>query len=298
LELDVLPARLFLKAQELLAEHELVDVAPFVLRERMIKDDFERRQLSAAAGLYEAVHKAILQHLRPGIREVDLAGEIARAVRQAGHEGISFYRRWDAHLQAEGIVASGPNLARISGFAMTVTGVGLSRALPWGASDRVIQARDLVVVDLGLNRAGYHADMSRTYVAGAADDSMHEAFAVVLACQQAAIDFTKPGVVAEQIYKAGVGVVVGSRWEEHLQGYGSEQAHYIGHGVGLDLDEPPVLALGDKTPLEEGMVLTVEPKLIGREFGAIQIEDTVVVTSNGASIMSTVPRELFEVRPS
>jgi Xaa-Pro dipeptidase len=296
LELDVLPSRLYLKAREVLAGFEIEDVSTSILDQRMVKDEFEQQQLRRAAAMFEALHQTVLGNLRPGMRELDIAADVVRSLRLAGHEGISFYRRWDAFLQPEGIVASGTNLSRISGFAMTVTGVGLSRALPWGASERVLRDGDSVVIDLGLNRAGYHADMSRTYVVGKAGGLTKEIFAVVLECQQAAIKAIKPGVFAQDIYAAALKVVAGTRWERHFQGYGTEQASYIGHGVGLDLDEPPLLAYGDSTPLQVGMALTAEPKLIGSDFGASQIEDTLLVCQNGAEVIGTVPRELFEVQ--
>ena len=295
LELDVIPGRLYLKARESFAEFEIDDVSSMILGARMTKDAFEQHQLRRSAALFDRLHETVLESLRPGMREIDVAAEVSRALRRAGHENISFYRRWDACIQPEGLVVSGSNLARISGLAMTVTGVGLGPALPWGASERIVQKGDLLVIDLGLNRAGYQADMSRTYVVGRADKLTRELFEVVLACQQAAIDAIKPGIPAEDVYAAALRVVIGTRWEGHFQGYGTERGRYIGHGVGLDLDEPPVLAVGDTTRLRVGMALAIEPKLIGPEFGAVQLEDTVFVHDGGAEVISAVPRALFEV---
>lgn len=294
LELDVLPAKLYRKARESFPGFDLEDCSPLLLSQRMVKDELELRLLREAVSLFEAVHATVLDFLRPGITEIELSAEIIRSLRRAGHDGLVFYRRWDADLQPEGLVASGEVASRISGHAMTVTGVGLAPSLPWGASWRTIQKGDVVVVDLGLNKAGYHGDMSRSYVAGEASEETSARFEILLRCQDAAIAALGPGAPAADAYAAARRVAEAAGVEEYFQGFGAEKGHYIGHGVGVELDDPPVLEAGSKVTLEAGMVLAVEPKLIG-PFGALQTEDTLVLTPDGPELMGTVPRTLFEV---
>ena len=295
LELDVIPALLYLKASEVFADFEIRDCAPGLLEQRFVKDTWELQRLRESCSMFEALHETVLAELRPGIDELSLSAAVVRALRLAGHEGHVFYRRWDAWLQPEGIVASGAAASRISGHAMTVTGVGLSAALPWGASTRVIEPGDTVVLDLGLNKAGYHGDMSRTYVAGKANDTVREIAAAVRSCQDAAIAAIRPGTPASEVYEAARNAMAGTRWEDCFQGYGTERGEYIGHGVGLELDELPVLAPHDSTVLEKHMALAIEPKIITPHAGAVQLEDTVIVTDNGCEVIGTVPRQLFEV---
>jgi Xaa-Pro aminopeptidase len=297
LELDVIPALLFLKASEVFADFQIRDCAPALLEQRFVKDEWEVERLRESCRMFEALHETVLAELRPGVDELSLSAAIVRALRLAGHEGVVFYRRWDAWLQPEGIVASGDAAARISGHAMTVTGVGLSAALPWGASTRVIEPGDTVVVDLGLNKHGYHGDMSRTYVAGEANDTILDMAAAVRSCQDAAIAAIHPGARASDVYEAARSAMAGTRWEACFQGYGAERGEYIGHGVGLELDELPVLSPRDSTLLAKHMALAIEPKVITPDAGAVQMEDTVIVTDDGCEVIGTVPRQLFEVTP-
>lgn len=292
MELDVVPASLYLKARE--AFGEIADCAPLLLALRARKDPDEVAALGAAADLFEAVHEAIVAHLRPGIAEHELAGEVQRALRRAGHDGVIGQRRWDAALQPEGALASGEHLATISGGPVTVSGVGLSRAVPFGASARRIEDGDLVNIDLGLRRAGYHADMARTYVLGEPPDDVAELGRVVRRLEDACIAAVRPGALASEVYDAGVAHARDEGVEDVFQGYGDTRGPYVGHAIGLELDESPVLGPGVGVALEEGMVLAIEPKLISPAFGAVNLEDDVVVTAGGCELLrERVPRALL-----
>ena len=228
---------------------------------------------------------------RSGISELELSAELARALRRAGHDGVVFQHRWDAKLQMEGALASGPNLATISRGPVTVTGVGLGEAFPMGASRREIARGDLVNVDLGLNRAGYHGDMARTYAVGELPAGVERLARICRELQDVALEAIRPGVTAASVYEAALGAARRLGVEDSFQGGGP----YIGHGIGLELDEPPVLGPGAETSLEEGMVLAVEPKLISADFGAVNIEDDVVVTADGCELLGDLPRCVFVV---
>jgi Xaa-Pro dipeptidase len=220
-----------------------------------------------------------------------LSAELARALRRAGHDGVVFQHRWDAKLQMEGALASGENLATISRGPVTITGVGLGEAFPMGASRREIARGDLVNVDLGLNRAGYHGDMARTYAVGELPDAVAPLARVCRELQDVALGAIRPAATAESVYETTREAAVRLGVEDVFQGGGP----YIGHGIGLELDEPPVLGPGVETTLREGMVLAVEPKLISPAFGAVNIEDDVVVTADGCELLGDLPRCVFVI---
>lgn len=295
LTLDAIPAILYKKAQAGFSQCNLVDISPLVLRQRAVKDEEERKAVRQAAGLFRVVHHTIMASLRAGIREIDLAACIIKSLREHEAETIVRNRRWDSSLHPEGLVVSSTNMWRISGHAMTVTGVGLSPSLAWGASTTVINKGDLVVVDLGINLHGYHADMCRTYCVGHADDRQKEVFGMVLEIQEEAIKNIKEGVSAEKVYYAALKKARELGVEQNFQGYGNMQGQYVGHGIGLELDEPPTLQLGNNMLLQDGMTLAVEPKLIIPGWGAVVLEDDVMVTREGCEMLSNVPRQLFEV---
>ena len=289
MELDVLPAALVERARRRFGE--VADCSEALWAVRMVKDADEVRAMRESVALFDALHSAMCAHLRPGITELELSAELARALRRAGHDGVVFQHRWDAKLAMEGALASGPNLTTVSRGPVTITGVGLGEAFPMGASRRRIERGDLVNVDLGLNRAGYHGDMARTYAVG---DMPARIEALARACrelQDVALAAIRPGVTAESVYDATREAARRLGVEDVFQGGGP----YIGHGIGLELDEPPVLGPGADARLREGMVLAVEPKLMSPGLGAVNIEDDVVVTGDGCELLGSLPRAIFVV---
>jgi Xaa-Pro dipeptidase len=289
MELDVLPAALVASAERRFGE--IADCSDALWSVRAVKDADEVRAMRKSVTLFDALHGAMCAHLRPGATELELSAELARALRRAGHDGVVFQRRWDAKLQMEGALASGPNLSTISRGPITITGVGLGEAFPMGASRRRIERGDLVSVDLALNRAGYHGDMARTYAVEELPAGIDRLARVCRELQDVALAAIRPGVSAESVYRAALDAARRLGVEAVFQGGGP----YIGHGIGLELDEPPVLGPGAQTPLREGMVLAVEPKLISPDFGAVNIEDDVVVTADGCELLGPLERSVFVV---
>ena len=268
MELDVLPAGLVERAREAFGDREIVDCSALLLARRAVKDAGEVAAMRASVRLFGALHEAMCAHIRPGVAEHELAGEVARALRRAGHDGVIFQRRWDAKLQMEGAIASGENLATLSRGPITITGVGLSEAFPMGASGRRLERGDLVNVDLGLNRAGYYGDMARTYAVGELPGGVERLAIACREIQDVALAAIRPGVRSDSVYEAALAAAGRLGVADSFMGYGDLRGPYIGHGIGLELDEPPVLGPGVDTPIEAGMVLAVEPKLISPAFGA------------------------------
>jgi Xaa-Pro aminopeptidase len=295
MELDVLPAALVAGAGRAFPGREIRDVSGLLAGLRAIKDAGEVELMRSAAELFDAVHATMLAFLRPGIAEHELSAEIAAALRRAGHDGIIRQHRWDARLPMEGSLASGENLATISHGPIAVTGVGMSGAFPMGASPRVIGAGDLVNIDLGMNRAGYHADMARTYAVGALPDGVERYARAVREIEDEILAAVRPGVTAESVYDAGVAAARERGVEGIFQGFDGLHGPYVGHAIGLELDEPPVLGPRVATVLEEGMVLAIEPKLISPAFGAVNLEDDVVVTAGGCELLHPLERAVFVV---
>lgn len=293
---DVIPANIYKKMSGAFPNSEVVDISPLVLEQRMVKEYQEMEAIVMAAEMFRYAHDAVLNFLRPGVTEIQLSAKVLESVRQAGGESIIRNRRWDASLPPEGLVVSTTNMWRISGHAMTITGVGLSNALPWGASRTPIAAGDMVIVDMGINLNGYQADIARTYVAGKATSQQLEVFNQVLTIQQAVLDKIKPGVMGRELYSTAAAEAKRLGQFEYFQGYGKMKGRYIGHGIGLELDEPPTLDDKCDVTLVEGMALAIEPKLIIPYFGAIVIEDDVLVIPNGYHLITPVERCLFEVQ--
>jgi Xaa-Pro aminopeptidase len=294
LPLETVPASLASKLADVL-DADTVNVSDAVLAQRSVKEDDEVELLRDATELYNVAHDAIRRRASPGATEKEVAGDVGGALVATGIDDKIFFRRWDARLPASGLIASGETLPLVSGHAMTVTGTGVSRSMPWGPSNRPLKSGDFLVADLALNRAGYHGDIARTYVIGEATPSQREWFQRVSAVHEAARDAIQPGVPAERPYLAARDRAEELGVAEWLCGYAEMQAPYVGHSIGLEADEEPTLVRGNTTELREGMVLTVEPKLIHPDRGTVVVEDDYLVTANGPERLSTTPQELFEI---
>ncbi len=294
LEFDTVPYGLIHRMAAAFPTFGLVDVSPLIMEQRMVKDPNEIQLLREACIRYDLLHGAMLQHLRPGMTELDLCVRLADVQIRNQVEQRVFVRRWDDYLQPTGAIAGGENSYRIAGHAHTVTGVGLGPAVPWGPSTREIHPGELVVIDMPVNYRGYHADNTRTYVAGRANQRQRDAYRDVMAVQTAALEVIRPGVLVKEVYGVGMDKVRSLGFTDFFQGYGDSQGQYLGHGVGLEVDEPPVIDPKTATVIQKDMVLAVESKFIIPDFGAVFIEDTIHVTDTGYEILTRSPRDLGE----
>jgi Xaa-Pro dipeptidase len=292
-EQDVLPYRLVEGLKKNLEGVTLENLSPLVLKQRFVKDDEELARIRKAVELWEKGHEAIMETLAAGVAEYEVAAAMENAARRGGGDGMVWPRRWDSYLPAGGIVASGPNTWEVSGEAMTVTGVGLSQALPWGPSSRRLEAGDLVVVDFALSYEGYHCDMTRTYCVGDPSQEQRDLWERLLELHLQVVDRVRPGVTGEELYLVARGLAEDTGLIYNFMGVGSERGSYIGHSIGLEVDEWPVLGAGYREPLPVGAVITIEPKFMVPGQGAVMVEDDFVVTPSGHEVISTLERELF-----
>ncbi len=292
--LDVLPARLYLRMQEAFPGWVLTDITPLVLGQRMVKEPEEIEATLRAAAAADAGHAAMRRLLRPGVTELDLAAEVEAAMRRAGHEGYQPLR----HPGARGggvLLMSGENLTVRGGHGLVVTGVGLSPASPYGASRRVVRPGDLVVLDIGATAGGYTADISRTYVVGRATAAQSALYEVALAVEEAVSDALRPGTGVGDVYAAAERAVARGALPHFAPG-DLVLPGFVGHGVGLELDEPPVIWGREETRIQEGMVLAIEVEVSAPRAGMMaKVEDTVVVEADGLRFLTAAPRGLAEV---
>jgi len=294
LELDVLPARLYKRIGEAFPDWQLVDISRLILDQRMVKEPAEVEATLQAAVAADAGHAALARILRPGLSELELAAEVEAAIRRAGHEGYQPLR----HPGARGggvLLMSGENLTVRGGHGLVVTGTGLSPASPYGASRRVVRPGDLVVLDIGATWGGYTADESRTYVVGRASAAQRALHEVALAAEQAVLAVLRPGASVGEAYAAAEAVV--ARGAPPYFPPGSlALPGFVGHGIGLELDEPPVIWPREEIAVQEGMVLAIEVEVSAPDAGVMaKVEDTVVVEETGPRLLTHAPRALIEV---
>ena len=235
---------------------------PLVERLRMVKDDDELELMREAALLGCKLFAHILGYVRPVLREVDVAAELEYQARRAGAEGMSF----------ETIVASGPR-----------------SAMPHGrATEARLPRRGFLTLDFGVILKGYCSDMTRTIHFGTPKPKERNAYESVLEAQQAAVAAVISGASCGEVDEAARRVL-------RTAGLGEAFSHSTGHGVGLEIHEPPRVGSGQRDKLFPGMVVTIEPGVyLQGQFG-IRIEDMVAVTRTGAEVLTPAPRALIEL---
>ena len=236
---------------------------PVVRELRMRKDAAEIAALREAGAAIDRVHARVGEWLRAGRTEAEVGADIAAAIVAEGHAEAEFV-----------IVGSGPN------------GASPHHEL----SDRVIEAGDVVVVDIGGPVAsGYNSDSTRTYVLGEPNHAdVADTYAVLQRAQQAAVDAVRPGITAEAIDAAAREVIADA-------GFGEYFIHRTGHGIGLDVHEDPYIVGGNTLAVEPGMAFSIEPGIyLPGRWGA-RIEDIVVVTETGVEPVNHRPHGLVVV---
>lgn len=234
--------------------------APLIENARTVKTDAEVRFIRQSVRTCSAAFERVLKKVRPGVTEIEVAADLDYQMRRLGADHSAF----------ETIVASGTRSA-------------LPHARPMSAS---IQLNQLLLIDMGASQEGYASDMTRTVYVGKPTPKVRRTYAAVLEAQMAAIDTVRAGV------KAGA---VDRQARRVLRSHGLDKAfvHSTGHGLGLEIHEPPRIGKSDPTVLQPGMVVTVEPGVYIEGFGGIRIEDTVLVTENGCEVLTPTNKELL-----
>jgi Xaa-Pro dipeptidase len=229
---------------------------------RAEKDAYELDQMRSAITITEAALQATMDQVEPGISEREVASLLSAELLRGGSDELAF----------SPIVVAGPNTA-------------LPHAVP---GDRLIEAGEPIIVDCGASFGGYLADITRTFVIGVLNEELSHVYGVVRAANAAGRAAVGPGVPAEAVDRAARAAI-----EE--AGYGEYFIHRTGHGLGLDVHEPPYIVAGNGRLLEPGMTFTVEPDIYLPGRGGVRIEDDVLVTEDGAETLTTFTRELVSV---
>ena len=229
---------------------------------RRIKTPEELEYLARAEAVGDAAFSDILDILKPGMTELEVAAELEYRMKKHGAQGFSF----------DTIIASGLNSS-------------MPHAVP---GNRVLENGDFVTMDFGCMVEGYCSDMTRTVVLGRADDRQKEIYSTVLKAQTEALSVLKAGMKGSEVDAIARNII-------REAGYGDFFGHGLGHSVGLYIHEDPRLSPSDDTVLEENMIETVEPGIYVPGFGGVRIEDMVVVTAEGCRNLAHSPKELIEL---
>ncbi len=291
LEMDVLPAGTYLFYAKMFSGTKLVDISGLVKQVRQVKSKYEMEHLRVSGRKMTEVYHEIPGIIRAGITEVELAAKIEERARKAGHIGYMSMRAF-GNTVFFGQLMSGWAAAVPSSFDGPAGGQGLHPIFPQGCSFKTIETGEPILVDYVGLWGGYITDRSRIYTIDYLSDKLIRAFNTSLEIQEAVIRRTEPGVNGSDLYEMALKIADKAGLGDHFMGSGSDRVKFIGHGVGLELDEFPVLAKGVDIKLEPGMVFALEPKFVFPGEGLVGIENTFILTEKGVEKVTDSPDEL------
>jgi Xaa-Pro aminopeptidase len=246
------------------------------------------------------IHRRVLEErvpkmLKEGISEADFAAELFPILIAEGHHGIARFGMFGTEI-ALGQIGFGEGSLYPTYFNGPSGNYGLSPAVPLlGSRKRKLKKGDLVFVDIGCGVDGYHTDKTMTYMFGQAlPDEVQDIHAKCVHIEHEIATMLKPGAVPSQIYKT-IMQKLDPDFLNNFMGFGSRKVRFLGHGIGLVIDEAPVIAEGSDEPLQEGMAFAIEPKKGIKDIGMVGIENTFFVTPNGGRCVTGESRGLIPI---
>ena len=280
LELDVLPAARYLRYRDLLPDAELVDVSDVVAAQRAVKSTWELEMIGKAAEQLAVAFAAAPALVAEQPTDLAIQIECERLLRHAGHQGVLRFRGLNGQM-FYGAVLAGPDGALAPWADTPLGGPGPNAAIGKGPGGWAIRDGDAVTVDLVGGHMGYVADATRTFFRGTPNPLLAEALAVCEAILADLEGLMRPGVPSEDLYLRGLERATEAGFGDHWMGHGPARVRFVGHGVGLEINERPFLAQGFAEPLAFGNVIAVEPKLVFPGVGAVGVENTYAIDRDG-----------------
>ncbi len=291
LEFDVLPLQHYARIGRLFPTMQFVDVSGLIREVRMVKSPYEVACIRRAASIQDHMVAKLREVLRPGMTELELAAEIEAEARRHGHQGIIRTRRLNMECFF-GHLLSGENGAVPSMMESPTGGTGLSPAFGNGVSTRRIQPHEPILLDYAGACDGYHADQARLFSLGALPEDLARAHEACLRILEEVLAILRPGVKASEAFARAAGLAERLGYADRFMNTGPAQVSFVGHGVGVELDEIPYLAAGADLTIEAGMTFAVEPKIVSPGRGIVGVEDTILVTAGDPEYLTFTPREL------
>jgi len=292
MELDVLPVALFGRFKKVLAECEIVDVSALVRTVRAVKSSYEIEIMKDAALQVEKVCQRAREVIKVGMTDLELAAELEYAARKAGHQGLTRMRGFNSEL-FYGHVFSGPDSAVPAFNDTPLGGLGVNPAVGQGASYKRIEANQPIVVDFTGAFDGYLVDQTRMFCVDGLPDELARAYDDMVKIEQHAKQIARPGVAWGTVYDECLRMAVEMGYAEHFMGAAGAQVSFIGHGIGIEIDEFPFIARGfSDNLLEENMTFAFEPKAVYPGLGAVGVENTFWVAPDGLKHITFSSEEL------
>ncbi len=279
LEADTLSYTSVIRLQTALSMPKIANISQKLREMRAIKSDFEINQIRESAKIHAEVYSQIPSIYQQGMTDIDFQIELEYIMRKAGSLGIfrSFGENMDIYM---GSVLAGDNAQIPSPYDYALGGGGINPLLPLGTNGTLLKEGITLMVDMAGNYRPYMDDMTRTFAIGKVPKIAYQTHQVSIDIHNEIWETAKPGTLCSDLYLLAEKKVRENRLESYFMGT-VQQAKFIGHGVGLEINEPPVLTSRSKETLQPGMAIALEPKFVLPNIGAVGIENTYIVNKNG-----------------
>ena len=291
LELDVTAWSTVKRLAAIFPEAEIKNASALMRRARAVKTPVEIEKIRRSGIAQDRVYSRIPALYREGMTDIELQVEIERIARLDGCLG-QFRISGDSMELFMGNVLVGANADMPSPYDFAMGGAGMDPSLPVGASGEEIKPGNTVMVDMNGNFTGYMTDMTRTFAVGHISDLAVKAHECSIAIHDALRREAIPGAEAKALYSRALEIVREAGLEHYFMGH-RQHAGFIGHGVGIEINELPVIAPRSRDILAEGNVIALEPKFVIPATGAVGIENTYVVTDKGLECLTNSPEGII-----
>lgn len=293
LEADELSYNEYIRLQHVFRAEATGNASALIRHIRMIKTPWEIEQMRISARKHEAVYREIPACYRPGMRDIELQIEIEKRMRV--HGSLGYFRAFGSNMDIfVGSLLAGENAGEPSPFDFALGGKGIHASGPLGANGTLLREGTTVMADMSGNYTAYQTDMTRVFSIGKLPDRAYRVHRVALEIQARMERTAKPGVSCAELYRDALAMAGQEGLEDCFMGT-HLQAKFVGHGVGLEINELPVLTTRSKDILQPGMTFAFEPKFVLAGIGAVGIENTFLVTDSGVEKMTLLDENIIEL---
>ncbi|MDR0681331.1 MAG: Xaa-Pro peptidase family protein [Dysgonamonadaceae bacterium] len=293
LETDQITHNEFLRLETAFNPKVTGNATPVLRKARMTKTPWEIEQLRISAKQHAETYQQIPSVFSKNMKDVEFQYEIERLMRKNGSLGIfrTFGNNMDIFM---GSLLAGKNAETPSPYDFALGGGGLNPCLPIGVNGEKIQPGQTVMVDMAGNFTAYITDMTRVYSYGTLPDIVYQAHRTSIRMHNCFMETVKPGIACADIYNRSIEMVEEAGFAAHFMGT-VQQAKFVGHGVGIEINELPVLMKRSKDLLQTGMVIAYEPKFVFPDIGAVGIENTFLITETGTEKLTVLNEEIVNL---
>ena len=293
LELDVTPYGIVERLMKVFAGVKIANGSVIMRQARAVKTDFEIEKIRESGVHHDMAYSRIPRIYKGGMTDVELQVEIERVLRNEGCLGLFRVSGGSMELFM-GNLLTGDNADNPTPYDFAMGGAGLDASLPVGCNGSEIVPGSTVMVDMCGNFTGYMTDMTRVFYVGRLDDTARKAHELSIAIHYRLAKEFHAGCEAKKMYEVAVAMVEEAGLSDYFMGH-TQKAGFIGHGVGIEVNELPVLAPRSRDVLEEGNVIAIEPKFVIPHVGAVGIENTYLVRKDGLECLTKSPEDISEL---